>query len=73
LPTVGANLGVSVSGTFTADTTHVGRFTLPLTVSIGTNPPALNFVFYQASTGDLLWIETDTTQYVSGTIEQQQQ
>ena len=73
LPTVGVNLGVSVSGTFTADATHVGRFTLPLTVSIGTNPPALNFVLYQASTGDLLWIETDTTQYVSGTIEQQQQ
>jgi hypothetical protein len=73
LPTVGASLGVSVSGTLTADTTHVGRFTLPLTVSIGNNPPALNFVLYQASTGDLLWIETDTTQYVSGTIEQQQQ
>lgn len=72
LPTVGSNLGVSVSGTFTADATHAGRFTLPLTVSIGNNPPALNFVLYQASTGDLLWIETDTTQYVSGSIEQQQ-
>ena len=73
LPTVGSNLGVAVSGTFTADASHVGRFTLPLTVSIGNNPPALNFVLYQASTGDLLWVETDTTQYVSGSIEQQQQ
>jgi hypothetical protein len=73
LPTVGANLGVSATGTFTADASHAGRFTLPLTVSIGNNPPARNFVLYQASTGDLLWIETDTTQYVSGSIEQQHQ
>jgi hypothetical protein len=65
------HLGVSIAGTLTADTNHAGRFTLPLTVAIGTNPVALNFVVYQASSGELIWVETDATQYASGTVEQQ--
>jgi hypothetical protein len=65
------HLAVALSGTATADAAHPGRFTLPLTIALGANPPALNFVIYQASTGQLLWVETDTAQYVSGSIEQQ--
>jgi hypothetical protein len=66
------HLGVAISGTATADPANPGRFTLPLTVALTPTSPALTFVVYQASTGDLVWVETDTTQYVSGTIEQQQ-
>lgn len=66
------HLAVALAGTATADAAHPGRFTLPLTISLGANPPALNFAIYQASTGQLLWVETDTAQYVSGTIQQQQ-
>jgi hypothetical protein len=73
LPTPGETLGASITGTLTADPLHAGRFTLPLTIGIGATPPVLTFVIYQASTGDLFWVETDTTQYVSGTIEQQPQ
>jgi hypothetical protein len=66
------NLGVTISGTATADPTNPGRFTLPLSVPLVPNSPALTFVIYQASTGDLVWVETDPTQYVSGTLQQQQ-
>ncbi len=72
LGTGSPHLGVALSGTVTADASHAGRFTLPLTVAIGVSPPALNFAVYQASTGDLFWVEVDATQYASGTIEQQQ-
>jgi len=72
LQTGSPHLAVAISGTATADTAHPGRLTLPFTIALGANPPVLNFVVYQASTGQLLWVETDTAQYVSGSIEQQQ-
>jgi hypothetical protein len=72
LQTGSPHLGVAISGTATADPANPGRFTLPLTVALTPTSPALTFVIYQASTGDLVWVETDTTQYVSGTIQQQQ-
>jgi hypothetical protein len=67
------SLGIALSGTAIADTNNPGRFSLPLTISLGNNPPTLTFAIYQASTGDLLWVETDTTQYATGSIQQQQQ
>jgi hypothetical protein len=71
LQTGSPHLGVAISGTATADPANPGRFTLPLTVALTPTSPALTFVIYQASTGDLVWVETDTAQYVSGTIQQQ--
>src|SRR5262249_37177447 len=67
-----ANLGVNLSGTLTADAAHAGRFTLPLTVAIGAAPPALTFAVYEASGGQLLWVETDTASYATGSLEVQQ-
>jgi hypothetical protein len=72
LQTGSPHLGVAISGTATADPANPGRFTLPLTVALTPTSPALTFVIYQASTGDLVWVETDTAQYVAGTIQQQQ-
>lgn len=72
LQTGSPHLAVALTGTAAADAANPGRFTLPLTIALGATPPALNFVIYQASTGQLLWVETDTAQYVSGSIEQQQ-
>jgi len=72
LQTGSPHLAVALSGTATADAAHPGRLTLPLTIALGANPPALTFVVYQASSGQLLWVETDSAQYVSGSIEQQQ-
>jgi hypothetical protein len=72
LQTGSPHLGVAISGTAAADPANPGRYTLTLAVPLTPTSPLLTFVIYQASTGDLVWVETDTTQYVSGTIQQQQ-
>jgi hypothetical protein len=71
LQTGSPHLGVALSGTATVDPDHPWRFTLPLTAAFTPTSPALNLVLYQISSGNLVWIEVDTAQYVSGTIQQQ--
>jgi hypothetical protein len=68
----GLNSAISVSGTFVPDATHAGRFTVPILVSLPTNPPTLSYVVYQASSTQFFTIEVDATQFGSGTMQKQQ-
>jgi hypothetical protein len=68
----GLNTAISVSGAFVPDATHAGRFTIPVLVSLPTNPPTLNYVVYQASSTQFFTIEVDTTQFAAGTLQKQQ-
>jgi len=68
----GLGTAVSVSGTLTPDATHTGRFTIPVVVSLATNPPTVKYVIYQASSTQFFIIEVDTTQFAAGTLEKQQ-
>jgi hypothetical protein len=68
----GLNSAISVSGTFVPDATHAGRFTIPIVVSLPTNPPTLKYVVYQASSTQFFTIEVDTTQFATGTMQKQQ-
>ncbi len=68
----GLNPAISASGTFVPDATHAGRFTIPVLVSLPTNPPTLKYVVYQASSTQFFTIEVDTTQFATGTMQEQQ-
>lgn len=68
----GLGTAVSVSGTLTADGTHPGRFTIPVVVSLPTNPPTVKYVIYQVSSTQFFTIENETTQFAAGTLEKQQ-
>jgi hypothetical protein len=64
--------GVTFSGTATPDLVNVGRFTIPLTVTVAGAPPAnLNVVIYQASAGQLFWLDEDPFSVYLGPLEQQ--
>jgi hypothetical protein len=65
--------GVTFSGTATPDKTNVGRYTMnPLNVTLsgGTATP-LTTVIYQASGGQLLWLEEDSNSLFLGSLQQQ--
>lgn len=52
----GQYTGATFAGTATADSTHTGRYTLPLSITTsGGSKPSNNMVIYQASGGVLLW------------------
>jgi len=61
--------GVPFSGTAVPDTNNPGRYTMsPLQVTLGTNPP-FNLVIYQASGGQLLWLNDDANSVFLGSLE----
>jgi len=64
--------GATFSGTLTADTANPGRFTLPLTLTIGGTPAVETIVVYQISSSQLVFVQTDTTQFATGVVELQQ-
>jgi hypothetical protein len=67
------NSGVPFSGTVVPDTTHPGRYTIsPLQVTVGTTPAALNVAVYQASGGQLFWVDSDDATFdFLGSLQQQ--
>ena len=70
--TTAADSGVTFAGTATADAVNVGRFTMPVTVTVsGVNPVNLNVVLYQASGGQLIWLDEDANGLFVGPLQQQ--
>jgi hypothetical protein len=64
--------GVTISGTATPDPANLGRFTIPLTFTVSSTATTLNNVaIYQASGGQLFWIDEDPNSVFLGPIEQQ--
>jgi hypothetical protein len=63
----------SFSGTAVADTTNVGRYTIPLAINpTGTGTATtFNVVIYQGSADQLIWMDEDTTSLSLGTLQQQ--
>jgi hypothetical protein len=74
-----ATSGDTFQGTPLADTANPGRSTMlstntvpnPLTATIGSSTFNYNVVLYQASGGQLFWLDVDTTDVFLGPIEQQ--
>jgi len=66
-----ADSGVAISGTATPDAANAGRYTIPLTVTVGTTPSNFNGIIYQASGGQLLWMNLDSLSNFLGPLEQQ--
>lgn len=64
--------GATFSGTLTADATNPGRFTLPLTLTIGGTPTVETIIVYQISGDQFVFVQTDNTQFASGVLEIQQ-
>ena len=65
------NPGVPFSGNPVPDGSNPGRYTMsPLQLTVGVNP-ALNVVIYQASGGQLLWLNNDPSSVFLGTLQQQ--
>jgi len=64
--------GVTFVGTATPDAANVGRFTMPVTVTV-TNiaPTDLTIVLYQASSGQLMWLDEDPFSTFVAPMEQQ--
>jgi hypothetical protein len=66
--------GATFTGTAVADGSNPGRYTLPLgtslTVTAGDDNP-FSVVIYQASGGELFWLETDTDSVFLGSLQQQ--
>jgi hypothetical protein len=52
---------VPFSGTVTPDPSNPGRYTIPLNVTAGGSSIPFQVVIYQASGGQLFWIDEDTT------------
>jgi len=71
LGTQPTNTGVQFSGTAVPDTNNPGRYTMsPLQVTVGTNP-TLGLAIYQASGGQLFWLNDDANSVFLGMLEQQ--
>jgi len=68
--------GVPFSGTATPDAANPGRYTIPLAVTaVSGSPVDFNVVIYQASGGQLFWLDTDNAvpnpSWFLGPLEQQ--
>ncbi len=81
--TFGANVtnsDVKFSGTPLADASNIGRYTMfstnptpnPLTVTISGVPTDLDVVLYQASGGQVFWLDEDFEPVFIGSLQQQQ-
>jgi hypothetical protein len=66
-----SNSGVTFSGTATPDPTHVGRYTIPLTVTVAGAQSTYNGIIYQASGAQLLLMNLDLLSDFLGPVEQQ--
>jgi adhesin/invasin len=72
------NSGVTFSGTPLADTSNSGRYTLfstntkpnPLKIIINKVPTLFDVVIYQASGGELFWLNEDPSSVFLGTLQQ---
>jgi hypothetical protein len=49
----------SFSGTAKPDTANPGRYTMKLTLGVAADPTSLNTIIYQASGGELFWLDED--------------
>jgi len=73
------NSGVTFSGTPLADTSNVGRYTMfstnptpnPLNITINATTTDLDVVIYQASGGQLFWLDEDIISVLLGSLQQQ--
>lgn len=73
------NSGVQFSGTPLADTSNSGRYTMfsanptpnPLNVTLNSTTTPFDAVVYQASGGQLLWIDEDISSVFFGSLQQQ--
>jgi hypothetical protein len=64
--------GVPFAGTATPDGTNAGRYTIPLNITAVTGSPVdFQVVIYQASGGQLFWLDEDSDSLFLGPIEQQ--
>jgi len=71
--------GVKFAGTPLADTSNPGRYSLfttntkpnPLNVKIGSTTTPFNVVIYQASGGQLFWVDEDLSSVFFGLLQQQ--
>ena len=68
----GQNAAAAISGTLVPDGANAGRFTVSVAETLGTTPPTLKFVIYQASNSQLIVLQVDATQFASGTLQKQQ-
>ena len=62
--------GVGFSGTAVADTNNPGRYTITPAITVGA-PVDFNVVIYQASGGQLLWLDEDSNDLFLGSLQQQ--
>jgi hypothetical protein len=68
----GTHTGVTFSGIATPDAINLGRYTIPLAVTLlGSDPDDLALVIYQASGGELLLIDESENGMSLGSFEQQ--
>ncbi len=66
------NSGVGFSITPAADSSHPGRYTGPLGITItGISPSSLDAVMYQANGDELLWLNEDASSVFFGSLQQQ--
>jgi|ERR1022692_1123341 hypothetical protein len=66
--------GATFSGTAVADTSNAGRYTMftnPLIITAAASPLDFNMVIYQASGGQLIWMDEDTFGNSVGFLQQQ--
>ena len=68
----GQNGAAAISGTLVPDSVNAGRFTISVAETLGTTPPTLKYVVYQASNSQLVVVEVDSSQFALGTIQKQQ-
>jgi hypothetical protein len=59
--TAGEYSAVPFSGTTTPDPLNAGRYTIPLNATAGGSPVSFQVVIYQASGGQLFWLDENTT------------
>ena len=79
LGTSATDFGATFSGTPLADPTNVGRYTMfstnptpnPLNITIGANTTPFDVVIYQASGGELFWLDEDVSSVFFGSLQQQ--
>jgi len=66
-----ADSGVTFSGTATPDGANAGRYTIPLAVTADGALVDFQVVIYQASGGQLFWVDEDIDSLFLGSLQQQ--